>query len=135
MNVMIPCNGNTIEVNEDSRFFIKRNRRRAVYMPFIGYTYYTETNDIEWVECYIRENGFSDDDIPYKVDLIPCDEAFAPVTFYWVSFTKLLESGDIIYKANDYMGVVPYRTVTRIPNSCATLVEEGTIVADVREYA
>ena len=134
MNVMINYGGNIIEINDESRFFVKLNKRTVAYIPLIGYGYFEGTNNEEWAECGIRENGFSNDDTPYKIDLIPCSEAFSPVTFYWESFIKLLNSGDIIYKANEYMDVVPYRIETRIPNSCATIVEEGTIVADVREY-
>ena len=130
MNIKIPYGENTIEINEDSRFFVKTHRNRMLFAH-----YSVIENDDEWTECTIRENGYSNDNTPYKVDLIPCDDTFSSVTFYWESFIKLLNSGEIIYKANEYMDVVPYRVETRIPNSCATIVEEGTMVVDVREYA
>lgn len=134
----------TVTIDRNSRFFVKMARRDLIRLPFIGITYFGKTyngvNDKEeWTECYINENEFlvnmnDKENPPYKIKLTACDQSFGSETFYWLDFLSLLRDGYILLKENEFQMPIPYKNITPIPNSCATIVEEGTIVVDIRDY-
>lgn len=134
----------TVTIDRNSRFFVKMVRRDLICLPFIGITYLGKTyggDNIkeEWVECYINEDEFlvnmdDKEHPPYKIKLTACDQSFGSETFYWLDFLSLLKNGFILVKENEFQRPIPYKKVTPIPNSCATIVEEGTVVVDVRDY-
>jgi hypothetical protein len=134
----------TVTIDRNSRFFVKMVRRDFINVPFIGVTYFGKTysgdnNREEWVECYINEDQFlvnmnDEENPPYKIKLTACDQSFGSETFYWESFLSMLRGGYILLKENEFQRPIPYKNITPIPNSCATIVEEGTVVVDVRDY-
>ena len=134
----------TVTIDRNSRFFVKMVRRDLICVPFIGVTYFGKTyngaNDKEeWTECYINEDEFlvnmnDKEHPPYKIKLTACDQSFGSETFYWLDFLSLLRDGHILLKENEFQRPIPYKNITPIPNSCATIVGEGTVVVDVRDY-
>lgn len=134
----------TITIDRNSRFFVRMVRRDMICLPFIGLTYFGktyggDTNKEEWVECYINEDEFlinmnDEENPPYKIKLTACDQSFGSETFYWLDFLSMLRDGYILVKENEFQQIIPYKNVIPIPNSCATIVEEGTIVVDIRDY-
>lgn len=134
----------TVTIDRNSRFFVKMVRRDLICLPFIGITYFGKTyggDNVkeEWVECYINEDEFlinmnDEENPPYKIKLTACDQSFGSETFYWLDFLSMLRGGDILFKENEFQKPVPYKNITPVPNSCATIVEEGTVLVDVRDY-
>lgn len=131
-------------IDRNTRFFVKMVKQDIINFPGIGLMYFGKTyginnNNEEWTECYINEDEYlvnfgSEKDSPYKIKLTACDQAFGSETYYYQDFISLIKSGHILIKENEFQRPVPYRFVTNIPNSCATIVEEGTVVVDIRNY-
>ena len=137
----IEVGGEKIRLTLNTRFFVKLKPFDFTYFPGIGWTYFGKTyggnnDNEEWTECYINEDEYLVDfnDSPYKIKLTACDQRFGSETFYYSDFISLIKSGHILIKENEFQRVVPFKEITRIPNSCAVLVTEGTTVVDIRDY-
>ena len=146
MDVNIPVSDmetKTVTITRNTRFFVPMTKLERFAFPFVGLTLsmrsYGSDTEMEWVECYINEDEYlinmnDGKDPPYKIKLTACDQSYGSETYYWTDFLSLLREGNIKVKESDFDVVVPYRRVNNIPNSCATIVEEGTVVVDVRNY-
>ena len=135
-NTVVKVNNEEIIITGKTRFFIQMNRKN--YMPIINdyFGKINNSNTMEWTECYIDETtypiDFSNENDIYKIELTSIDESFGSQIFYYSDFIQLIKDGCVIVKTNPFQKPINTKLIENIPNSCATIITETTVVVDTR---
>lgn len=113
---------NCQNINKNIHYFCKMRPIQS----FLGISFTSSSDELEWFECYVDEDRYKVDD-NYKITLRSVD-GHAYEHYYQDDFLQLMWEGFIVPKTSDDIHVEHVSFDEPIPNTIACIHHEGQIL-------